>query len=184
MELFRVFDWDGATLGRAAGGPLFVARERQGSGRHDAPLAYGACYCSRHAVSAVAESIQYLRGHLLTDEDFARVSGRRKALARLWLDDAVSLIDLDDPRVLLARRLRPSQAATRLRLITQRIAVALFEEGAAGFSWWSSLEASWTNLTLYSERASAHLSLIDRPAWLSTTLPVVKEAAVELGIST
>ena len=104
MNLFRVFDWDGSSLGRREGGPLFVARGRQGAGRHDAPASYGAWYCARDAVSAVAESIQYLRGHVLTEEDFLRLAGTTKAIVSLHLDDSLKLVDLDDPSELAARR--------------------------------------------------------------------------------
>src|SRR5512134_3908326 len=113
MRLFRVFDWDGTSLERRPGGPLFVARKRQGTGRHDAPAEYGAWYCSRVALSAIAESIQYLRGQSVTDADFRRAEGRTKAIVDLELDARAAIVDLDEPSELVARRLRPSQVATR-----------------------------------------------------------------------
>jgi hypothetical protein len=126
MELFRVFDWDGASLGRREGGPLHVARARQGAGRHDAPDRYGAWYCSRDPLSAIAESIQYLRGHVLADDDFLRPEGRRKALVTLRADAALNLVDLDDPAGLGGRRLRPSQVAGRGGGVAQGLAASIF----------------------------------------------------------
>jgi hypothetical protein len=182
MELFRVFDWDGASLGRREGGPLHVPRAQQGAGRHDAPDRYGAWYGSRDPLSAIAESIQYLRGHVLTDDDFLRAEGRRKALVTLRADAALNLVDLDDPAGLGVRRFRPSQVATRRRAVTQRIAASIFEEGAAGLRWWSVLEAEWINVTLFFERALPHVSIADPPRRLSVGMPEVRAAADHLGI--
>ena len=149
MTLYRVFPWAPRRFVR----PLDVPRERQGANRHDNPDRYTALYLSREAESAVAEAIQAFRGRTLTDRDLERADGRRLALAAL--DDAAvpPLVDLDDPTVLLAWSWRPSQVATRDRATTQAIARALFDDGAAGCSWWSSLEASWTNVTLFGRRA-------------------------------
>jgi hypothetical protein len=177
-----VFDWDGSSLGRREGGPLHVARSRQGAGRHDAPNLYGAWYCSRRAVSAVAESIQYLRGHDLSDDDFRRHGGRIKALVGLRLHEASDVVDLDDPSQLAMRQLRPSQVATMRRAVTQRLAASIFGEGAAGMMWWSTLEAEWTNVTLFHERALPSVAIVQPPRALTTRLPEVQEAALHLGI--
>lgn len=182
MDLYRVFSWDGKSAGREPGGPLFVARDRQGSGRHDAPARYGAWYCARDAVAAVAESIQYFRGSVLATTDFQQPSGGTKALARLWLDDETAIVDLDDARELVARKVRPSHVATRRRPVTQRLALALFEEGIAGFRWWSTLEAEWTNVTLFHERVVRRVRLVAPPQSLTVALPEVREAAEHLGI--
>jgi RES domain len=182
VDLFRVFDWDGSSLGRREGGPLFVARSRQGAGRHDAPVVYGAWYCSRTAVSAIAEAIQYLRGHVLTDADFLRAGGTTKALVGLRLDPALALVDLDDPSQLTARQLRPSRVATMRRSVTQRMAASIFEEGAGGLLWWSTLEAEWANVTLFHERAVARTTVLQPPRKLTTRLAEVQEAAAHLGI--
>ena len=177
-----MFAWDGSSTGATLGGPLFVTRAIQGSGRHDGPDTYGAWYCSRHAASAVAESIQFARGHFLEDSDFVSTRGAVRALVGLWLDDALGLLDLDDPLELAARRIRPSQVATGRRTVTQRIARSIFDEGATGFLWWSALEGEWTNVTLFYERALPHVSIVAHPRRLSIQLPEVKEAAERIGI--
>lgn len=182
MDLFRVFDWHGSSIGSAQGGPLFVARHLQGSGRHDAPDKYGAWYCSRDAVAAVAESIKFLRGQSVRDRDFVRADDTRKTLVGLRLDHALSLVDLDDPLELAARQIRPSHVATSRRAVTQRIASSIFDEGAGGLLWWSTLEAEWTNVTLFYERALPHVSIVAHPRRLSIRLREVKEAAERIGI--
>ena len=165
------------------GGPLFVSRVGQGKGRHDAPDRYGAWYCSRHRASAVAETIRFARGTVLEDLDFARPDGAVRALVELSLDDeALGLLDLDDPLELAARRLRPSQVATGQRTVTQQIARDIFDEGAAGFLWWSTLDGGWTNVTLFHERALPHVSIVARPRKLSIRLPEVQEAANRIGV--
>ncbi len=182
MRLFRVFDWDGRSLGERAGGPLFVHRARQGAGRHDVPELSGAWYLSQSPVAAVAETLQYLRGHTIAAEDFARTGGLRQALAAIDLDDGTRPVDLDDPRELLRRRWRPSRVATLHRPTTQAVARAMFDAGAIGFCWWSVLEASWINVTLFHERALPLVSLAGRPRPLSPALEEVREAAERLGI--
>ena len=182
MDLFRVFDWDGVSLGADDGGPLFVARDRQGAGRHDNPADYGAWYCARTATSAIAETIQAFRGQSLSDDDFERPDGRRRSLVSFRLDDTVRLVDLDDPRQLVSRRLRPSQIATLRRATTQQIAAALFREGAAGLSWWSTLDADWTNVTLFRERVSRSLAIAAPPQPLSTADADLRQAAERLGV--
>jgi RES domain-containing protein len=164
-------------------GALSVARERQAAGRHDNPDRFGALYASRSPESAVAERIQAFRGRELTDEALRRADGRRLALGAID-DDELSdqLVDLDDPRQLARRRLRPSQVATSDRSVTQPIAAALFDEGIPGFLWWSALEASWANATLFLERAAPMLRLDGDPEVLFLEHPAVIRAAERLGI--
>ena len=80
------------------------------------------------------------------------------------------------------RDLRPSTVATRRRDVTRRMALRIFEEGGAGFGWWSTLEASWANMTLFSERAAPHLRVEGEPEFLSIDHPAVWVAADALGI--
>jgi hypothetical protein len=183
VELYRVFDWDGRARGRREGGPLFVARTRQGAGRHDSPARYGAWYCSRLAVSAVAESIQHFRGQLLVDDDFRRAGRLTKALVALRLGPGVRIVDLDDPAELTARGWRPSQVATRRRPVTQQLAATLFDEGAGGLAWWSVLDADWINVTLFHERALPFASIAAAPRPLSIEMSEVREAAERLGVT-
>ena len=174
--------WDGRSLGRTGAGPLFVPRRHQGSGRHDAPDLYGAWYCATQPAAAVAERIQQLRGQTLVNEDFQRLGHLALALVGIRLDAAVVLVDLDDPRELVARDLRPSTVATRRRSLTQQMARRIFHEGAGGMLWWSTLSADWTNVTLFHERVLAHVALLAPPRPLATDMPEVQQAAEDLGV--
>lgn len=91
-------------------------------------------------------------------------------------------MDLDEPAVLLANALRPSEVATRRRDRTQAQAVTLFgaHPQAVGLRWWSTLEASWINLTLFDVRAPAS---VDEPTPLALTHDLVAEAARTLGLT-
>lgn len=134
---YRIFPWRAGAAAGEPGGPLHVPRERQGSGRHDHPDAYGGLYVSRVTESAIAERIQAFRGQTLTDTDLRLKTGEPFALARL--DDGAldRLVDFDDPAQLVRRGLRPSMVATRHRQVTREIALRILHEGAVGFTWWS-----------------------------------------------
>lgn len=182
MQLYRVIHWDGHSTGRTGVGPLFVPRRHQGAGRHDAPELYGAWYGSLDPVAAVAERLQPFRGQIVEDADFQRLGNLTLALVALRLLDSVALVDLDDPRELIHRNWRPSLVATRRRPVTQQQARQLFEEGAVGFTWWSTLSADWMNVTLFHERALPHIAVLGAPTPLSTALSEVQQAARELGV--
>jgi hypothetical protein len=175
--LFRVFGWppDGAPE------PLRVPRDRQGAGRHDDPDRYTAWYLAREPASAIAEVIQPFRGQELTAAALVRPEGARRALATLDDADLPPLVDLDDPTILVERRLRPSEVATGVRRTTQRLAAAAFDDGSAGLSWWSALEASWTNVTLFAERLARPLPVLEAVP-LTLDHPALIEAAERLGV--
>ncbi len=139
-------------------------------------------YCSKSRVSAVAEVIQGFRGTHLTSRVFLYPDKNVRALAHMVLDDSVPLIDFDDPKELSNHKLKPSQIATMNRQVTQNIARSLFDEGAFGFTWWSTLNASWTNVTLFENRVSEHLSIEGEALALDKQMPEVMEAAKVLNI--
>jgi hypothetical protein len=162
-------------------GPLWFPRPFQGDGRHDNPAVYGCLYVTDRAVSALVEQLARFRTQRLVPALLGR-RGLPLALAELELDDAVRLVDLDDPRVLARERLRPSRVATRAREVTQPAALALHERhaDAGGLRWWSTFEALWTNVTLF-DRAAPGLAVHSTRA-LTLDDPAVLEAADVLGL--
>src|SRR5580658_4195432 len=108
--------------------------------------------------------------------------GQPLALTRLELDDHGGLVDLDSPQVLIDVGLRPSQVATGARTVTQAYAERIFDEHphALGLRWWSTIEASFTNLTLY-DRAVPHMRFIEATR-LTVEHQAVREAAAVLGL--
>ena len=161
---------------------MWVAREYQGEGRHDAPDRYGALYLAESPVSAIAEQLARFRGRRFRLEMLIR-RRHRLALVRYVLDDRCELVDLDDPRVLVGTALRPSQVATRARRVTQPIATSLFTNrpSVCGLRWWSMLEASWMNVTLFAQRAQSDLRA-DEVVELTRDLPALDEACRTLGL--
>ena len=147
------------------------------------PELYGCIYVSETPVSAVAEVLAPFRGTgELAPEMLAR-GGRQLALAELVLDGGDdALLDLDDGAVLASESLRPSRVATRDRSATQAWARELYERHpqAAGLRWWSTLEASWINVTLF-QRAAPALSVAELDA-LDPGDEVVTEAGAFLGL--
>lgn len=182
MIAWRVLPWDPAVAPTEAGGALWFPRPFQGAGRHDAPEHYGCLYASESPAGAVAETLAVFRGAGALTSAMLTRSGRPLGLAGI---DAGTpeLLDLDDPSVLLAESLRPSRVATQDRARTQGDARRLHERhpSADGLRWWSTLEASWINVTLF-DRAAGALSVRERRE-LALDDPAVVEAAQRLGLA-
>jgi RES domain len=106
----------------------------------------------------------------------------RLSLATIDETELEELLDLDDPRNLVARQLRPSGVATRDRELTQPLALSIYQEGTQGFEWWSAIEASWINVTLFEDRAVDRLAVAGEPEPLTIDHPVVREAAEAVGV--
>jgi hypothetical protein len=182
VTLYRVFPASPGARPREVGGPLFVARHLQGSSRHDDPARYGALYTSRSPESAVAEALQAFRGRDIEPRHLVR-TGRPLTLAEIDDSRLGALPDLDDPAELVRRSLRPSAVATNDRSVTQPEAAALYDDGHPGFAWWSTIEASWSNVTLFVERASRGLRISGVPDALSVSHPVLVAVADRMGFA-
>ena len=178
--LYRAFPGTPGAGPTDEGGALFVPRLDQGRGRHDNPDAYGALYLSRAPESPVAEVLRDYVARGIPPRPLLR-EGSPIRLAAVDEGD-LDLIDLDDPRSLAARDLRPSGVATHVRKTTQPLARWLYEEGVAGFEWWSTIEASWINVTLFAERAADGLTVVGDPEALTLDHPAVREAADAVGV--
>jgi RES domain-containing protein len=180
--LWRVLPYAPDAAPTERGGARFFPRAFQGRGRHDNPARYGCLYLGTEAVSAVAEAVARFRGAGGLSEAMLVRGGLPLCIAELELPDDVELIDLDEPRVLQRERLRPSTVATRTRTTTQAYAERLFDAhpDAVGLRWWSTLESSWINVTLF-DRTARRLSS-GPPERLSLDHPAVVEAAELLGL--
>lgn len=160
MILWRALPWQARIAPDEPGGALWFPRELQGAGRHDNPDRYGCLYATEDPVSAVAECLAPFRGSGRLSAAMLTRAGLPLALAELRLEgEGEPCVDLDDARILVRERLRPSQVATRARAVTQAYAARLFDRHpqALGLRWWSTLEASLANVTLY-DRAAPRLS--------------------------
>ena len=134
-------------------------------------------------MSAVAELLAPFRGTgKLLPSMLVRYE-QPLALASLDLQEGVTVVDLDDPSTLIATGLRPSLVATRHRTVTQRQAADVYESHPAAIAlrWWSTLESSWINWTLF-DRAERSLEVAEAME-LTIDHPVVHEAADLLGLA-
>jgi hypothetical protein len=183
VRLWRALPLDRGAKAREAGGPLWFPRLQQGGGRHDNPDLYGCLYVAEDAVSCVAELLAPFRGTGKLLPSMLVRYGKPLALAAIELEDGVTVVDLDDPSTLIATSLRPSQVATRRRSDTQEQAADVYESHpeAVAIRWWSTLESSWINWTLF-DRAEGSLDLTDLDD-LTVEHPVVLEAADLLGLT-
>ena len=165
---------------RAEGGALWFPRRYQGDGRHDNPDVYACLYLALEPVAAIVEQLARFRGSVIVPQILRR-RGLPLALATIELDDRTHLVDLDDPRLLAARRLRPSRIVTRQRDVTQPQALAFYRRGANGLRWWSTFESLWTNVTLF-DRVASRLRVASVAA-LTADGATLREAADLLGIA-
>jgi hypothetical protein len=183
MILWRLLPLAHDAAPTGPGGALWFPRELQGAGRHDNPDRYGCLYVSESPVSAVAEALAPFRGTGTLSSGMLLRAGTALMLAQLQIEDESHLIDLDEPRVLTRTRLRPSKVATNVRAITQAYATRIYDEHptAVGLRWWSTIEASLVNLTLY-DRSADVLRLIDIQQ-LTFEHPATHAAADLLGLA-
>jgi hypothetical protein len=184
VRLWRALPLDERAKDDEPGGALWFPREQQGYGRHDNPELYGCLYASEDPVSAVAEQLAPFRGTGKLLPSMLVRFGLRLALTALDLPDDRAVVDLDDPATLEAEGLRPSQVATRRRGATQIQAAEIYAShaDAVAIRWWSTLEASWLNWTLFDRANAAGLNLVETVP-LEIDHPTVQEAAEFLGLT-
>jgi hypothetical protein len=182
VRLWRVLPLDPGAKPREHGGALWFPRPFQGAGRHDNPELYGCLYVTEEPAAAVAEALAPFRGSGDLSLAMLERGGHPLALAPIDAPDDTVLVDLDEPRVLRTERLRPSVVATRRRSATQQYAARLFERHteSAGLRWWSTLESSWINVTLFDR---ARRLRAGPPEPLTPEHAAVGEAAALLGLA-
>lgn len=148
-RFYRVFPWLPEAPTRATGHPLGVPQV-QGAGRVDNPDHYRILYVSDAPAGAVAEAFG---NHIIWSDGLLRgrpgLPGSTTALA-VYSAPGLGVVDLDDPRALLRRRLKPSEVVTRDRAVSQAWALRIFHEGrASGVRWWSRYDSAWGSYGLW-----------------------------------
>jgi hypothetical protein len=180
--VWRVLPWQRERGPQEPGGAIWFPRELQGAGRHDNPDVYACLYVGERPISPIAEALAPFRGTgSLTSSMLVR-AGTPLALAELSLSEECRVLDLDDPAVLARAGLRPSQVATGDRNLTQAYAAKLhgLRPAPEALRWWSTIEASLINLTLF-DSATRSLKLVGVTP-LSVEDQPVREAAELLGL--
>jgi hypothetical protein len=179
--IYRVFPWLTTARRGEPGHPLYVHPD-QGAGRWDNPDLYAAFYCAAEAEAAVGESFAHIATWSAAMLTFPLIPGAERALGIYHFDEeSHPLLDLDDPRALLDRGLRPTDVVIRNRPATQRVAREVYEEGDwAGISWWSLHRPQWTLFALFGESDVEEREVVDlrhHPATLEAARRLAKALA-------
>lgn len=137
----------------------------QGAGRIDNPAHYRTLYVSDAMSGAVAEAFG---NHAVWTDDLLAgppaLPGSVRALVT-YATPGLRVLDLDEARALLGRRLRPSQVVTRDRRVTQAWGLAAYRKRRwAGVRWWSYWDPRWGALGLWDVR-SLRVVRVERLAW-------------------
>ena len=134
--------------------PLHVPVDRQGQGRFDNPHLYVALYAAATPQAAVGETFGNL-ARWPAEEITREKEGRPRCLVDLEVDDATTLVDLDDAGQLGRLGIKPSDVVRRNRSHTQEVAKAVWrartESAARGLRWWSYWRPEWTVAVLWSD---------------------------------
>lgn len=145
MLVYRVFPHVAGAGEGTPGHPLYLDAD-QGFGRWDNPSLYRALYVAGSPSGAIGETFAHLSTWSRAMLPFPSVDGAERVLGTYSIDeDAHPLLDLDDPRALLDRSLRPTDVVIRNRPQTQRVARDAHAEARwSGLSWWSMHRPQWT----------------------------------------
>lgn len=149
MRLYRVLPWLRDAVSGEPGHPLYVP-EHQGTGRADNVDRYAAVYFSSAPAGAVAEAFGNVSAWTTSMVVRPKLPGSVRALVTYDLPDDPPIFDLDDARSLEQLGLRPSEVVTRDRAVTQRWALAIFEQRRwVGVRWWSYYDPKWYSYALW-----------------------------------
>ncbi|HET6764112.1 MAG TPA: RES family NAD+ phosphorylase [Longimicrobiaceae bacterium] len=183
VALWRVFPWDpAAPSGAPFSAQYVVPAARQVHGRFDLGTS-PVLYLAESPEHAVAEMLRPFTGRMLK-ANHLRGAGHPLALVSVTIAAALneSVADLTDPRVLLARGIRPDVLASRDRMRTQAISRALHDAGLAGFRWWSALHGDWHAVLLFADRLATDGLRYGGPEVLTADHPAVAAAARALNM--
>lgn len=182
VELWRVFPWrEGSTPGDVFS-PSYVPPP-SGRGRFDIPRNQSfVLYLAESPDHAVGEALQPWRGRPLTDA-LLKHSGLPLSVVRVGVDGGgrQEIADLCDPELLTRLGVAPDRLASRLRWVTQPVAVSLWQRGFGGLRWWSAFWGDWHTVVLFRERVRERLTF-GEPEPLTVESPAVVEAARLLGM--
>jgi hypothetical protein len=150
----------------------------------DNPEHYRVRYFAATPAGAVAESFGTLTRWAPAMFAFPGLGpAAARALGMYEVPDDTPILELDDARALLDRRLRPTQVVTRNQPVTRTWALRIFREprGWAGVRWWSYYRPEWPIVGLWRDeglrvRAAEPLSL-DHPAVDEAARELAKERA-------
>ena len=148
-SLYRVFPYVATAAKDEPGGALYVPP--QGGGRLDNPGIYSILYLSDAPAGAIAEAFgRFPEWNEAILEGAPSLPGSARALARFHLPDDAPICNLDDPTLLQALGLRPSDIVTRDYARSRAWARRIYEQGRwFGARWWSYYDSQWASFGLW-----------------------------------
>lgn len=163
MFIYRVFPYlPGAKPGQP--GSVSYIHPDQGAGRWDNPQLYRAMYVAADSVGAIGETFGHITNWTSAMLINPSLPGARRSLGVYRFDEERwPLLDLDDPKVLVQRSIRPSEVVMRNRPRSQALARDIFlDEKWSGISWWSIHRPQWVLHVLFDTRNVGSVSTASR----------------------
>lgn len=183
MIVYRVFAYDPAAPPGQPGHPGYLHKP-QGRGRLDNPDRYDIWYFAALPEAAVGEVFGDLSVWTAEMFDVPYLPDGRRALGHFQLADSLDMLDLNDPKTLLDRNLRPTDIVARNRSATQQWALRIFSETRhdgsrrwAGVRWWSFHRPQWPVMALWVLPGGADPAEAVRVENLDLGHPAVLDAA-------
>lgn len=163
MFVYRVFPHLGSARSASEPGHPGYLHPDQGFGRWDNRDRYLTMYLATTEEAAIGETFADRARWKTTMLAAPAVPGAVRRLGVYAFDEeATPLLDLDDPKALAARAIRPSEVVRRNRPHTQSLARAIHDEGVwAGLSWWSMHRPQWTLVALFGSDAVSLVDVVD-----------------------
>jgi hypothetical protein len=181
-RLWRVFPWDAsAKMGEAFSAGSVAPRTAQGGGRFDLRDLTSVLYLATSVAHGYAEVLRRFPTIKLAKAHLVHASGHPLASASVDLPLALfeSLPDLADGAVLDRYGIRADTLAlppTR-RTETQAVARTLWDDGQAGFRWWSAFHGEWHSTILFAARVPLSGLTFGAPVLGKVSDPDVREGA-------
>lgn len=176
--LYRVFPYLATAALDEPGGPVHIPP--QGGGRIDNPGIYSILYSSDAPAGAIAEAFgRFAEWNGAILEGSPSLPGSARAIARFHLPDDALVCNLDDPSLLQALGLRPSDVVSRDYTRCRAWARRIHEQGRwFGVRWWSYYDSQWASFGLWNfsrlRLEEVHVLRLDEPAFLDASRTIAR----------
>jgi hypothetical protein len=180
--LYRVFPYVATAAEDEPGGAIYVPP--QGGGRLDNPGNYSILYLSDAPAGAIAEAFgRFPEWNAAILEGTPSLPGSARAIARFHLPDDAAVCNLDDPAVLQAMGLRPSDIVSRDYSRSRAWVRTIYEQGMwAGVRWWSYYDSQWASFGLWDigrlKLEDVKFLRLDEPALLEASRRIARRVVL------
>jgi hypothetical protein len=183
--LYRVFPCVATAAEEEPGGAVYVPS--QGGGRIDNPGVFSILYLSDAPAGAIAEAFgRFPEWNEAILEGSPNLPGSVRAIARFHLPDDAPVCNLDDPSLLQALGLRPSDVVGRDYTRSRAWARRIYEQGRwFGLRWWSYYDSRWASFGLWNlsqlKLEEVQVLRLDEPAFLDASRTLARRIVEHSG---